>query len=258
MVITGKGGDQSTSAANNLCGHPVSDEFGDDNFTASNKHPSAYQGDETLTKMQHQGETSLQSNTLQQEPLQVRQSDWARVLEAATQRRTEVLTPENLENMWTKGTDYKKRENKHVKAGSQDFTDGNLAKDMSASKHGDYTIPEGKYLLQPVQSSDSDPLLNVGNRNWQESSQDLEKELSLEGVESKTPLKRSNHASEQVLQLNKEGGPIVSESQSHDFERHNEGFWGKSASDMFVKREGQLVPKLRCRVCILGYNNYGM
>ncbi|XP_039173618.1 uncharacterized protein LOC120296039 [Eucalyptus grandis] len=36
-----------------------------------------------------------------------RAADWAMVLEAATQRRTEVLMPENLENMWSKGRNYK-------------------------------------------------------------------------------------------------------------------------------------------------------
>ncbi|WOL00864.1 hypothetical protein Cni_G09577 [Canna indica] len=44
-----------------------------------------------------------------------RPAEWAMVLEAATKRRTEVLAPENLENMWTKGRNYKKR---NVKVGS--------------------------------------------------------------------------------------------------------------------------------------------
>ncbi|KAL2455788.1 Phox-associated domain [Abeliophyllum distichum] len=49
------------------------------------------------------------STTIQDESVHQRPSDWARVLEAATQRRTEVLMPENLENMWTIGRNYKKK-----------------------------------------------------------------------------------------------------------------------------------------------------
>ncbi|CAM8977284.1 unnamed protein product [Rhodiola kirilowii] len=41
-----------------------------------------------------------------QESMQTQSADWARVMEAATQRRTEVLTPENLENMWARGRHY--------------------------------------------------------------------------------------------------------------------------------------------------------
>lgn len=50
------------------------------------------------------------SGSVQDEP--TRSSPWARVFEAATQRRTEVLQPENLENMWTKGRNYKKKSQK--------------------------------------------------------------------------------------------------------------------------------------------------
>ncbi|XP_076956293.1 uncharacterized protein LOC143631409 [Bidens hawaiensis] len=45
-------------------------------------------------------------------PLNPRSFAWARGLEAKTQRRTEVLQPENLENMWTKGRNYKKKSQK--------------------------------------------------------------------------------------------------------------------------------------------------
>lgn len=53
------------------------------------------------------GETSFidEQNILYKE--YAKTAEWARVLDAATQRRTEVLMPENLENMWTKGRNYK-------------------------------------------------------------------------------------------------------------------------------------------------------
>lgn len=44
--------------------------------------------------------------------VQPRPADWALVLEAATKRRSQVLAPENLENMWTKGRNYKKKGSK--------------------------------------------------------------------------------------------------------------------------------------------------
>ncbi|KAK6143507.1 hypothetical protein DH2020_023855 [Rehmannia glutinosa] len=52
---------------------------------------------------------NLLSSTMQDEPIHPRHADWAKVFEAATQRRTEVLMPENLENMWTIGRNYKKK-----------------------------------------------------------------------------------------------------------------------------------------------------
>ncbi|KAF7840890.1 Sorting nexin-16 [Senna tora] len=240
MNITGSKVDQSVSAASH-CSHSVADGAAEDNHTSSsNKNPSANQGtDETQAKMHHQVETLLQSNTLQHEHLQGKPADWARVLEAATQRRTEVLTPENLENMWTKGTDYKKRENKNIKV-----------------EHGEHAFLEGKYSLHPVQSLGLDPLLNVGNRNGLESSHDPEKEPSLEEEHRvdevrvcKSPLKRPDSAFHMGNQFFKEGGSNIAELQSHGFERDSEGLRMKNAPDMVTKREqGQLVPKLRCRV----------
>ncbi|XP_028765856.1 uncharacterized protein LOC114723784 [Neltuma alba] len=264
MDIAGLGGDQYTTSATHQCGNSIADVFGHNNHTNSNKHSCVNQGtDETF-----------QCNTFQQEPSQVRHADWARVLEAATQRRTEVLMPENLENMWTKGRDYKKKETTILKASFQDspkngsatdssLPDGHLAKEASASKRGEYAVPEGKSFLQRMESLDSDPLLNVGSTNEAETSQDPGKESSLEGEhwvdevndtevfasnESKSQPKRPDSASLLGILSGKEGGPIISEFQGHDFERQNEGFRGKSASDIVIRKEGQLVPKLRCRV----------
>ena len=74
-----------------------------------------YRGtDKTLAKIDHHRETYLDYNSHQQEPMQSHPVEWARILEVATHRRTEVLTPENLENMWAKGRNYKKKENKIV------------------------------------------------------------------------------------------------------------------------------------------------
>ncbi|CAH1414859.1 unnamed protein product [Lactuca virosa] len=53
------------------------------------------------------------SGPIQDESMPTRTSNWACVLEAAAQRRTEVLQPENLENMWTKGRNYMKKSQKN-------------------------------------------------------------------------------------------------------------------------------------------------
>ncbi|CAL0308404.1 unnamed protein product [Lupinus luteus] len=148
-------------------------------------------------------------------------ADWAQMLEAATQRRTEVLMPENLDNMWAKGKNY------------------NRKKDKSLNSVG------------------SESQLNVGSTIRSESSLDPDMELCFETVrhqvdevndvkdvvaanKCKIPLKRSNSASALGFQTNK-GGSTMSEFNTSEFEKHGEGFRGKSG-------QGHFVPKLRCRV----------
>ncbi|PKA53942.1 hypothetical protein AXF42_Ash011422 [Apostasia shenzhenica] len=48
--------------------------------------------------------------------IQPRSAEWALVLEAVTKRRSQVLAPENLENMWTKGKNYKRKTAKLMQA----------------------------------------------------------------------------------------------------------------------------------------------
>ncbi|XP_019420539.1 PREDICTED: uncharacterized protein LOC109330697 isoform X4 [Lupinus angustifolius] len=148
-------------------------------------------------------------------------ADWAQMLEAATQRRTEVLMPENLDNMWTKGKNYNRKKDK------------------------------------PLNSVGSESQLNVGSTIRSESSLDPDMELCFETArhqvdevndvkdvaaanKCKVPLMRSNSASALGFQTNK-GGSTMSEFYTSEFEKHGEGFRGKSG-------QGHFVPKLRCRV----------
>ena len=68
------------------------------------------------------------SSSKQDESIYQRPADWAKVIEAASQRRSEVLMPENLENMWTIGRNYKKKLQKTdikksgISVGTQDKT----------------------------------------------------------------------------------------------------------------------------------------
>jgi sorting nexin-13 len=270
------GGDQSTNVASHHHGNSVATGGRHDNLTASSKHPSLNQGTEmTLAKTSDPGETSLQYNPLHQESSQAKPADWARMLEVATQRRSEILMPENLENMWAKGRNYKKKENKIVKPGFQDLPtkspasessilNRKMAQETLVSKRGKYEAAEEKSSLPPTQSLALDPLQSVAGTNSSESPQNPDKKLFFDGelrvdkvkgtknVASdgyKNSLKRSSSASALGIQPNQEGSSIISEFFNPEFERHGGGFRGKSSSDMIVRKEGQLAPKLRCRVC---------
>ncbi|XP_057737781.1 uncharacterized protein LOC130955023 [Arachis stenosperma] len=160
-------------------------------------------------------------------------AEWAQLLDAATQRRTEVLMPENLENLWTKGRDYKTRKNS-----------------------------EGKPSLYPVHTTSLDPQFYAGSPQRAESSPNQDKELSLEAghridevKDMKDPvsnkykrkLMRSNSTSGLEIQPVK-AGSTMSELHISENEKHGEITRVKSGYDTAVRREGQSVPKPRCRV----------
>lgn len=251
--------DQASNAASHHHGHSAVAGIGHDD----KKVPYLNQGaDKTVTKMHYK-----------EDPLQVRHTEWARGLDAATQRRTEVLMPDNLDNMWAKGRNYKKKEVKKMKVDVQDLPaespvtgsvepDRNLTVEKSTSNPVEVAVPEVKSSLQPKSTLSSDPLMNLGSTNESVLSQNPVKELSssaehqadegkdTEIVANKSRFKRSNSTSDLAIQPLKGGGPIIKDFFTPNFERHGEGFRGKSASDMIVRKEGQLFPKLRCRVCI--------
>lgn len=198
-------------------------------------------GDHSTNSTTHNHGTSVAGDG--QENLSA-SADWAQMLDAATQRRTEVLMPENLENMWARGRNYRRKQHKKAKAGFQDPSVKNPATDANS---------EGKSL----HSAGSDPLLNVGGTNMSKSSPDPDKEFSSEADHHvdevkdikefisnkyKDPLKGTGSSSLLGSQPHKVGSPR-SELQNTEFEKHGEGFRGKNGSDMVTK------PKLRCRVC---------
>ncbi|CAH1425961.1 unnamed protein product [Lactuca virosa] len=155
-------------------------------------------------------------------------ADWARVLEAATQRRTEVLQPENLENMWTKGRNYKKKAQKHATRGQN----SNIKKDKLESSSSE------KFPPRPH---------DVDQRNT----------LSLDGgaEESSSIIKfrKSNSTSDLIKETQIETGypDQVSGSIISEFYTANVGKKDvhsvNVASDKVLRIEG-CVPKLKCRV----------
>ena len=207
--MCGGSGDQSTNAATHNHGHSIASGGGHDNQSAS--------------------------------------AEWAQMLEAATQRRTEVLMPENLENLWTKGRDYKRRENRSTKVGFHDHSLKNPATDSS----------EGKSSLHPIHTVGSDPQLNVGSPNRSESSLNHDKELSLEAdhhIDEAKDIKdlTSNNYKKTLMRSNSTSGlaiqPNIGGSTMSEFH----------IPDMVVRREGQSAPKPRCRVCTFDRRSYGL
>ncbi|BFG41683.1 hypothetical protein CerSpe_279580 [Prunus speciosa] len=236
--------------------------------------------DMILSKVDNQREKSPDYNPFQEDPLQPRPADWARILEAATQRRTEVLAPENLENMWTKGRNYKRKEHKKKIRATQEHTPVSsgvdsavparkLGNEMVADRHEISTGIEDKSIVKLTRETSLDSQLSDGTKKEMQFSLDPSKKSyaeggnlvdELEGIGSpaadgnKSRLKRSNSTSALKIQSDTKraftegGGSIISEFYSPEFGRHREEHIGKSAPDMVVHCVGQQVPKLRCRV----------
>ena len=242
-----------------------------------------YRGtDKTLAKIDDHRETYLDHNSHQQEPMQPLPVEWARILEVATHRRTEVLTPENLENMWAKGRNYKKKENKNVKAGvpksmakssvTNTAATTNLGKSMPINSNTMPTKMEEKTLLHLTHGLSLDTLTSHENRDGRQFTQNGSQELSFEGSrvggewenadnltsnENRGGIKRSNSTSAlEALPGKKKvftgdgGGSIISEFYSPESHRSAEHAV-KKVSDIVLRSEGPYSPKLKCRVCIL-------
>ncbi|KAG6777785.1 hypothetical protein POTOM_017618 [Populus tomentosa] len=233
--------------------------------------------DKTLSKTDDRGEMYFDHDS-QQDHMQPHPAEWARMLEVATQRRTEVLTPENLENMWTKGRNYKMKEKKKVKAGVQQSmakslvtgiaTESNLGKDMLMNANLIFKELDEKAVgcLTPRLSLDT--LTSHENKDGRQSTQDGSQELSFEGAhvggelenasnpslnEKRGGLKRSNSTSALETLSDKNnaftgdgGGFIISEFYSPDF--HRSADHAAKVSNMVVSSEGPHSPKLKCRV----------
>ncbi|KAM2798190.1 hypothetical protein COP1_003177 [Malus domestica] len=236
--------------------------------------------DLTLAEVDNQREVFSDYNKSPEDPLQPRPADWARVLEAATQRRTEVLAPENLENMWTKGRNYKRKEHKKRIRGVQEpipecsgidsaVPARNLGKEMVADRHEISTGMEDTTIVKLRRELSLDTQLSAGTKKEMEFLLDPSKESfadpghlvnkledigNLASDGSKSRLKRSNSTSALKIQpdtkiaLTEGGGSIISEFYSPGFGGHREDCISKSASEMVVHSVGQQVPKLRCRV----------
>ncbi|CAA2940964.1 uncharacterized protein LOC111388366 isoform X1 [Olea europaea subsp. europaea] len=212
-------------------------------------------------------------DTLQDEPAHPRPADWARVFEAATQRRTDVLMPENLENMWAIGRNYKKKLKKSTANGIRaPKTAGSVSSVMPQKELNNpeiSTTVEDKAVMQLLSMPQPDAGLTDHDTNALHMPQDLNKEVSSKNgstankledttivvpLENRNRLKRSNSTSDLKVQSDMEdtstskgGSPIISEFYGVDINGSNIHSV-KSVSNMVLRSEGLHVPRLRCRV----------
>lgn len=230
------------------------------------------------TNFRNQREMSLDDNTPQEEPVHLRAAEWAQMLEAVTQRRTEVLTPENLENMWTKGRNYKKKEQKHAKkAGVQEHLEKgqglhsavptkNMGKEMLSNRTGLSAGTGEKALLGLTPGLNLVSQISEGSKNETKLSQNFDKSSSFDGDllnntdsvggdANRSRIKRSSSTSALKTEPDSKnaftgdgGGSIIAEFYSPDFGRSREEHGHKNASDVMLCSEGQHRLKLKCRV----------
>lgn len=208
------------------------------------------------------GSGDLITSTAQDESMQTRHAEWAKAFEAATQRRTEVLTPENLENMWAIGRNYKKKMRKTADSGIQASEVTGLVSDKGL-KQPPIPRPQQKiqYLcMDPLSRSLelNKELLPKGSSTMHK----MENSAPSSSHENRITLKRSNSTSDLKVQSNlgdvftTEGNaPIINEYYSADTRKLNTQSTG-SGSEMVFRREGY-IPKLRCHVTGAYFEKHG-
>ncbi|KVH93267.1 Phox-associated domain-containing protein [Cynara cardunculus var. scolymus] len=243
--------------------------------TSSAKRPDLSYSHESDVKLsRHDNEIALplvkscniSTGLIQEETKHPAAADWARILEAATQRRTEVLQPENLENMWTKGRNYKKKALKNAAKGVQSSTsagvgiDGGIkqtkGKEISPKKLETSTsvgIPPKPHL----DGQRKDHLFDVDQSNASNFDGGGVEEKSIVGGGSKNIFRKSNSASDLNNQTQIETAyPEVSRSIITEFYSANVGKRDvhntNAGFDKVLRIEGY-VPKLKCRVTTFSF-----
>ncbi|KAI4367288.1 hypothetical protein MLD38_023044 [Melastoma candidum] len=214
---------------------------------------------------------SAPSNVFEQ-PDQPRAADWARGLEAATQRRTEILAPENLENMWSRGRNYKKKEAKKLKKVVQDPLFQGLSQSITAEGHKvESLMTRSAYTTRPPGGSLVSPKPTLGSSSTQGHVKDSlgnnkmipqgdYNEDTMNSLVETLPrqnrggLKRSNSASALSVQpetkkasMGDAEGAVISEFYSADFGSRG-GDYGVNSASPVCKSDGSHFIKLKCRV----------
>ncbi|KAK4437825.1 hypothetical protein Salat_0116500 [Sesamum alatum] len=233
------------------------------------------------------GSGDLVSSSMHDETIHARNAEWAKAFEAATQRRTEVLMPENLENMWTIGRNYKKKLQKKAAPGIQApqvtgsvsvaLPRKDLETEVPKQKPEMYIETEDKASLhlppRPQQDTrPTGPSIDALSRSQElnekvfakgsSSVHELEKIAADVSNENRNKLKRSNSTSDlkvpstlEDMFVTKGSAPIINEYYSADINKLNVHSL-MSSSDMVLRREGH-VPKLRCRVTGAYFEKHG-
>lgn len=261
--------------------------------TTLNSDP-AMRGNETLNHSKKTAEMSLSvseksraiSTHVNSEHPHPQSADWARVLDAATQRRTQILAPENLENMWTRGRNYKKKTAdlaKAVTSGSVITSSGSLmtagilsstvlSGNMAKEQPVNFQKPVGRtderatvrlHDLRPSPQQSGDIVLAQDLRREPSKNDEAhslngpKNDVKQHAKSNKDHLKRSSSASALVDRPHSDTKHMIEDKEAvlslelhtEQFGRHKEDLNVKSASELHSSSETSLlVPKLRCRV----------
>ncbi|CAM0874562.1 unnamed protein product [Alopecurus aequalis] len=198
---------------------------------------------------------------------QPRQADWAVVLDAATKRRSQVLAPENLENMWAIGRNYQKKMVKveHPSQGKGAGVDNirnavAAGKELSPNFNERVTSVDDKYMVHLMQGSNrnaqstfvtgSHPLVSQNTDEVKSKEQSQvhysSKEKNSEAVKNtKAQLKRSSSSPDMekrhVAKSNQTA--ISSESLNARKNQDDKGSGPSSHGEVLI-----YGPKIRCRV----------
>ncbi|KAK9677893.1 hypothetical protein RND81_11G174500 [Saponaria officinalis] len=210
--------------------------------------PLAGKGDQRKLALDVSQATS--SNVYHSDSMQPKVADWARVLDAATQRRTEVLAPENLENMWAIGRHYKDKINKSAKGHAHLEPDRKMmVEHLSRSSITDHLKDDKNKKLRISHHAEKDYAFSTSIIN-QLGESDI---ILADGNSSR--LKRSSSTSD--LKVQPEEKPSIGESKgvlisedfySPDFGRVNAFPGLNDVPKSVMNAQGLPSPKLRCRV----------
>ncbi|KAM0887320.1 hypothetical protein ACQ4PT_029131 [Festuca glaucescens] len=224
---------------------------------SSSSGMTSLEGDKSKVSVDDHGRTVLP-----------RQADWALVLDAATERRSQVLAPENLENMWAIGRNYQKKmvkvdhPTKGKGAGRVDNIRNAVAagKELSPNFNERVTSVDDKYMVNLMQGSNrnaqstfvagSHPLVsqNTDEVKSKEQSQVYysSKEKHSEAVKNtKAQLKRSNSSPDmEKRHLAKSNQTVISnESLNARKNQEDKGSGPSSHGEVLIYAQ-----KIRCRV----------
>ncbi|KAG6413346.1 hypothetical protein SASPL_126055 [Salvia splendens] len=248
--------------------HQVSSELGQISESNLRKIPSLNKEETSLSlaRLDHDkvletgsSDDSL-SSTTEDELTHMQHSEWAKPFEAATQRVTDVLMPETLENMLTSGINYKNKIQKKASLGVQasevpNYLSGpyELVTEVPKQKPGNYPQIEENVSMQESYSTgfNIDALSHSQEHNMEVVPKGTP---SVHEVENGNELIISNSTPAFTVQSNLEdmytsegSTPIIDEFYSADGKKLNVHNL-MSKMDIVLRCEGLHASKLRCQV----------
>ncbi|KAL0348378.1 UNVERIFIED_CONTAM: hypothetical protein Sangu_1065600 [Sesamum angustifolium] len=218
--------DQPPNPEGHNCDHTVSEEHGSNN-QGSDASLSRFDDNREL-------DPGLLPSTLQDEHIHPRPADWAKVFDAATQRRTEVLMPENLENMKDLVTEIAKQ-----KPETSIEVEDKASKQLTPWLEQD-TRPTDHSIDAFSRSQDLNKKVCPEGGS---TTNDLENNDDIVSPENRNKLKRSNSTSDLEVQSNL-GNVFTSQTSAPNFTES----CGADVNKSNVQGEVPHAPKLRCQV----------